>query len=88
MAVVYLEAYVEFELTVCADPPAVVATICDIVNVASASASLSPVKRSEDPSVTVNVVLTSVELVSLSAEGVSLIPITVMITSVSPLTVK
>ena len=75
-------------LTDWADPPAVVATICDIVKDASASSSLAPVKRSDAPSVTVNVVLTSVELISSSALGVSLIPITVIVKSVFPLIVK
>ena len=61
-----------------------VATILDTVSEALPSTSVSPCKRSEDPSVTVKVLLTSTEPVSLSATGASFTPITVIvITAVS-----
>ena len=60
-------------------PLAVVATILDTVNEALASASVSPCKTSSVPSVTVSVWLVLTEFVSLSATGVSLTPITVII---------
>ena len=66
-------------MTAVALPPAVVATILDTVSEALPSTSVSPSKRSEVPSVTVKVLLTSTEPVSLSATGVSLIPTTVII---------
>ena len=64
-----------------------VATILDTLNEALASASVSPCKRSEVPSVTVKVWVVSTEPVSASATGVSLIPLTVIVKtaiSVSP----
>ena len=66
-------------MTAVALPPAVVATILDTVSEALPSTSVSPSKRSEVPSVTVKVLLTSTEPVSLSATGASLIPTTVII---------
>ena len=61
-----------------------VATILDTLNEALASASVSPCKRSEVPSVTVKVLFVSTEPVSASANGASLTPITVIvITAVS-----
>ena len=64
-----------------------VATILDTLNEALPSASVSPSKRSEDPSVTVKVWLILTDPVSLSATGASFIPVIVMVIvaiSVSP----
>ena len=56
-----------------------VATILDTLNEALPSASVSPSKRSEDPSVTVKVWLVRTEPVSLSATGASLAPCIVIV---------
>ena len=56
-----------------------VATILDTLNEALASASVSPCKRSEVPSVTVNVASSLTAPVSLSATGASLTPVIVIV---------
>ena len=67
------------EFTAVALPLAVVATMLDTLNEALPSASVSPSKRSEDPSVTVKVLPTATDPVSLSATGASFTPITVTV---------
>ena len=56
-----------------------VATILDTLNEALPSASVSPSKRSEDPSVTVKVWPVRTEPVSSSATGTSLAPCIVIV---------